>query len=85
VRLDWSADDLVVSAVRNFTITRESPDPDELFPDTRWEEREIIGAVANQAKRQSGMPREGGDMPKQQGNLDCVEARNGSYEFDSRR
>lgn len=49
------ADDLVVVSSENYdTAEADTRHPDELFQDTRWEEREIVGAICQPSKDKAG-------------------------------
>ncbi|KAL2040843.1 hypothetical protein N7G274_006301 [Stereocaulon virgatum] len=78
------ADDLVIVSSENYDTTEaETRDPDELFQDTRWEEREIIGAICQPSKDKTGCRGKAEICLNNGAAWTASKLANGSYEFVS--
>ena len=78
------ADDLVIVSSENYDTTEaDTRDPDELFQDTRWEEREIIGAICQPSKDKAGCRGKAEICVNNGATWTASKLANGSYEFVS--
>ena len=78
------ADDLVIVSSENYdTAEADTQEPDELFHDTRWEEREIVAAICQPSKDKVGCRGKAEICLNHGPTWTASKLANGSYEFIS--